>query len=85
MSEVIIVALIAAIGSVLGQWIISRGQTKQRKSDDDVRNALIDKRLNSMEEKIDIHNGYAEKFSEIQTDIAVIKNDIQNLYHRMGG
>jgi len=31
-----------------------------------------------------IHNGYAEKISEIQTDIAVIKNDIKTLYKQKG-
>ena len=85
MSDAVIVALITGICAVLGQWLISRGQIKQRKIDDAVRDDRIERRLNSLEEKVDIHNGYAERFGEIGTDIAVIKNDIQNIYHRMGG
>ncbi len=84
MSDAIIVALIAGLCSIIGQWLISREQTKKRKSDDDVRDALIDERLRQMEEKIDIHNGYAEKFTQISTDIAVIKNDIKTLYKQAG-
>ena len=85
MSDAVIVAIITGLCAIFGQWLISRGQTKQKKSDDRVRDARIDDRLDSMEKKLDIHNGYAERFAEIQTDIAVIKNDVQNLYHRMGG
>jgi len=33
----------------------------------------IEKNLEENNRKLDIHNGYAEKFSEIQTDIAFIK------------
>lgn len=84
MSEGIIIAIITGLCAVLGQWLISRNQTKQSKSDERVRDARIEDHIQSMERKIDIHNGYAEKFAEIGTDIAVIKNDIQNIYHRMG-
>lgn len=84
MSDTIIVALIAGLCSIFGQWLIAREQSKKRKSDDDVRDALIDERLKQMEEKIDIHNGYAEKFTQISTDIAVIKNDIKTLYKHAG-
>jgi len=48
--------------------------------DDAVRDARLDDRLAGVERRLDLHNGYAERFSEIQTDIAVIKNDIKTLY-----
>lgn len=85
MSDIVIVALITGLFSVFGQWLIARGQSKQKKADDAVREARIEDRLTSVETKLDIHNGYAERFAEIGQDVAVIKNDIQNLYHRMGG
>ena len=85
MSDAIIVAIITGLFAVFGQWLVGIGQMKQKKVADAVREDRIDNRLKSVEEKLDIHNGYAERFAEIGTDIAVIKNDIQNLYHRMGG
>lgn len=80
----IIIALITGLCAVTGQWLISRQSSKQKKADDAVRDALLEERLKNVEEKLDIHNGYAEKLGEIQTDIAVIKNDIKTLYKREG-
>lgn len=82
MSDVVIVALITGICSVIGQWLISRNQNEKRKIEDAVRDARLEDRLKAVEHKLDVHNGYAEKFTEIGTDIAVIKNDIKTLYKR---
>ena len=81
MSEAIIVAIIAAAASIFGQWMISRRQTKDRETAEAVRDARIEDRMAAVEKKLDIHNGYAEKLSDIQRDIAVIKTQIQ----QMGG
>lgn len=80
MSEAIIVALIAALGSIVGQWLISRNASEKRKIEDAVRDARLDDRLTGVEKRLDEHNNYASRFSEIQTDIAVIKNDVKTLY-----
>ena len=48
--------------------------------DEAVRDAKLDDRLARIEERLDSHNNYAEKFVEFGTDIAVIKNDIKTLY-----
>ena len=82
MSDIVIVALITGICSVIGQWLISRNQNEKRKIEDAVRDARLEDRLKSVENKLDEHNGYAEKFTSISTDIAVIKNDIKTLYKR---
>ena len=79
MSEVIIVAIITGVCSVIGQWLLTRQQTQKRKVDDAVRDARLEDRLKSVERKLDEHNGYASRFSEIGVDIAVIKNEITNL------
>lgn len=68
MSEVIIVAIITGVCSVLGQWLISRERV-----------ARLDERLKSVEKKLDEHNGYAKKFETIQINIAEIKTEIKNL------
>lgn len=79
-SDVVVVAIITGFFSVIGQWMISRSQSKKNKVEDAVRDARLEDRLRSVERKLDEHNGYAARFSEIGMDIAVIKNDIKTLY-----
>lgn len=85
MSEAVIVALITGICAVVGQLIITRQQTAKRRIDEAVRDAKLDDRLVRIEERLDSHNSYAEKFVEFGTDIAVIKNDIKTLYKQQEG
>lgn len=80
MSDPVLIALITGLCAVVGQWLISRSQNEKRKVDDAIRDARLEDRLKSVEKKLDEHNGYASRFATIQTDIAVIKNDIKNLY-----
>lgn len=83
MVESIVVALITGILAVLGAYVgnmsISRRKDRENALKDAEREATQSLRLKNIETKLDIHNGYAEKFGEIQKDIAVIKNDIQYL------
>ena len=85
MSEAVIVALITGICAVVGQLIITRQQTAKRRIDEAVRDAKLDDRLARIEERLDSHNSYAEKFVEFGTDIAVIKNDIKTLNKQQEG
>jgi len=80
LSETVLVAIITGVCAVFGQWLITRQQTAKRRIDEAVRDAKLDDRLAGVEKRLDEHNRYAEKFSAIQTDIAVIKNDIKTLY-----
>ena len=79
MSDPVLVALITGLCAVVGQWLISRSQNEKRKVDETIRDARLEDRLKSVEKKLDEHNGYAKRFGEISTDIAVIKNDIKHL------
>ena len=82
MTEGIIVALITGVCAVFGQWLISRQQTAKRQIEEAKRDQNLEDRISSLEKKIDIHNGYAEKFTALGTDIAVIKAEIENLSKR---
>lgn len=82
MSDVVLAALIGAAASIIVNLITLSNQRKKRAIEEAVREANLESRLRSIERKLDIHNGYAEKLGSISTDIAVIKNDIQNLYHK---
>ena len=79
MSEGVLIAIITGVCAVFGQWLISRNQSAKRKVDDAVRDARLDDRLAGVEKRLDEHNHYASKIGSIQTDIAVIKNEIKNL------
>lgn len=67
-SDVIIVAIITGICSVVGQWLISRE-----------REIRMDERLKGVEKRLDEHNNYASKIGAIQIDIAKISTEISNL------
>ena len=80
MGEAVLGALIPAVASVIVQLLINVNNNNKKKIDDDVRDALMEQRLTNIEHKLDVHNGYAEKLGDIGKDIAVIKNEIKNLY-----
>ena len=91
MSDAVLTAIIMAAASVICQLLINRSnrikrvaedleKDQKRAVQDAIKEERLENRLKSIESKLDIHNGYAEKLGEIQMDIAVIKNDIKTLY-----
>ena len=77
MSDAVLVAIITGLCAVAGQWLISRQQNEKRKVEDAVREARLEDRLRSVEEKLTVHNGYAEKLNKMQVDLAQIRKDIE--------
>lgn len=83
MTEGVIIAIItgvcAAIVAIIGQW----GLLRKSRAEDAAERARLDERtsnrLDVIEKKLDIHNGYAERFGEIQVDLAVIRSEIETL------
>lgn len=79
MTDAVVVALITAAASVLCNVLVMR-KTSQ---DADIKRAVFEQavndRLSTIERKLDTHNGYAEKIGDIQTSMAVMANEIQNL------
>jgi len=91
----VVTACIMAVASVVCQILLNHSNRKKRVAEDaekEKEKAVVDarkeenlqNRLNSIEGKLDEHNGYAKLFQTIQTDIAVIKNDIKTLYKAKG-
>jgi len=91
MNDTIITALIMAFGSIICQLLINRNNRIKRQEDAEKKDAEraaeearkeanLENRLNRIEEKLDIHNGYAGKLGNIEKSIAVIENDIKTLY-----
>lgn len=82
----IIVAIISCLGGIIGAFLAVRkgnkeneikdAQREQRQSD---RLDRIDEKIGSLEHKVDIHNGYAEKFGEIANQMTAMAKDIEFL------
>lgn len=82
MPESVLVAIIAGVLSAISAFVGNFALIRKKSHEDAIREAERETRqsmrLDSIEHKLDIHNGYAEKFGDIQKDIAVIKNDIEH-------
>ena len=77
MSDAVLVALITGVCAVLSNLLI----TKSNRVKDAVERANRDKeiqmRLDSIEKKVDEHNGYAKKFEQIGKDITEIRTALE--------
>lgn len=77
MSDAVLVALITGICAVLSNLLI----TKSNRVKDAVERANRDKeiqmRLDSIEKKVDEHNGYAQRFEAIGNDITEIRTALE--------
>lgn len=72
MSNEVLVALITGATAVIVNYIIQRAdraRLDQKTAD----------RLDHLEKKIDIHNGYAQRFEEIGKDITEIRTTLEFL------
>lgn len=82
----IIVAIISCLGGIIGAFLAVRkgnreseikdAQREQRQSD---RLDRIDEKISNLEHKVDIHNGYAEKFGDIAKQMTAMAKDIEYL------
>lgn len=79
MSDVVIAALIGAIASIIANLIQQSNQRKKQAVEDAKKETELNMRLSSIERKLDVHNGYAEKLGDIQTDIAFIKGQMKGV------
>ena len=73
-------ALIGIIGGILG--ILNQLHNLRKSQDEQIRNQAIrdtqlDDKLKQIDEKLQIHNSYAEKFAELTSVITEMKTDIK--------
>lgn len=68
LTETIIVAMIAFIGSLVGNFLSNNKNQ-----------ALIAYRLEQLEKKVNLHNSVIERTYELEKDVKVIENEIDNL------
>lgn len=78
--------VVTALAGIIGAYLAVRkgnqereikdAQREQRQSD---RLDVIDEKISRLEKKVDVHNGYAEKFAENSKALAVMAKDIEYL------
>lgn len=89
----IIAALFSALAAIVVGVLNSRSQRqkfsqdmkdrdREREKAEAVRDAKLELWMKNVDKKLDQHNGYAERFSEIGEAIAEIRTDIKNLYRK---
>ena len=86
-------ALLSAFAAIVVGVLNSRSQRMkftqdmknrdvEREKAEAVRDAKLEMWMKTDDKKLDQHNGYAERFSEIGEAIAEIRTDIKNLYRK---
>ena len=89
----VIGAIVSATAAIIVGVLNSRTQRKKFQNDikerdierakaEAVRDARMEMWMKQVDGKLDVHNGYAEKFSEIGEAIAEMRTDIRNLYRK---
>lgn len=75
----IIVGCLAIIGSYVGNVSISKKKAKEEAIKEAERETRQEDRMKSIEHKLDIHNGYAEKLGSIEKSMIAMQKDIEYL------
>lgn len=83
MAESVILAVVTGILAVIGSYVGNVAITHKKNQEDTIRDAEREARqqvrLENIERKLDIHNGYAEKIGDIRQDLTKIQKDIEYL------
>ncbi len=88
--------LLTAVASVMTQIVLNKRNREKRKVENEeerkrlaVAEALKDERLEQrmkiIEEKLDIHNGYAEKLQDVNCQLGEIKTDVAYIKGKLEG
>lgn len=76
METAVIVAIITGLCSVVGQYLIARQNKHKSDTEQAVKDALMQERLDGIVKRLDEHNNYASRFEEISVAIAEIKTEL---------
>lgn len=76
MEQSIIVALITGICAVIGQWLIARENKRKADTEQAVKDALMQERLDGITKRLDEHNSYAKRFEEVAVSLAELRTEL---------
>ena len=83
MPDGVLIALIGAGSAIIGNLIANWSRSKKEATERAVRQQNLDDRLDSLEKKVDEHNGYAKRFVEIEKGIVRIDTKLENIEKRI--
>jgi len=78
----IICSVIGALASIAVVLISSKSTRDKVSQELQTQNALQNQRLDSIEKKLDVHNGYAIKFGEVAVAMTSLQKDIEYLKNK---
>lgn len=85
-TENIIVAVVTGIFATVGVVVSNMASNRKNSVEQAKRDQKLEDKIQSLSNRVDIHNGYAEKFAEstnsinlLQKDIEYIKGEIKEL------
>lgn len=91
MSEAITVAVITAAATIIVQIIVSLTTRAEVKKGQAVFNAVTEEKFKNIEDKFDmvnkkleLHNGYAEKFPRIEAKLELLEGGINEVRAKLG-
>ncbi len=91
MSEAITVAFITAAATIIVQIIVSLTTRAEVKKGQAVFNAVTEEKFKNIEDKFDmvnkkleLHNGYAEKFPRIEAKLELLEGGINEVRAKLG-
>lgn len=91
MSEAITVAFITAAATIIVQIIVSLTTRAEVKKGQAVFNAVTEEKFKNIENKFDmvnkkleLHNGYAEKFPRIEAKLELLEGGINEVRAKLG-
>lgn len=82
MTETIICTIITAVAGVVGAYAAVQKGRREDAIKDAQREQRQADRLETIERKLDEHNGYAEKLGDISKSIVAMQKDIEYLKSR---
>ena len=91
MNEAITVAFITAAATIIVQIIVSLTTRAEVKKGQAVFNAVAEEKFKNIEDKFDmvnkkleLHNGYAEKFPRIEAKLELLEGGINEVRAKLG-
>ena len=75
----VIASIISGLVAIIVCVWNNRAMTNKQKVEEAARDAKLEMWMQTVDRKLDTHNGYAERFSEIKEDIAGIRASIEFL------
>ena len=76
-TENIIVAVITGVFATIGVVVTNYASNKKNSIDQAKRDQQLQDKIESLSKRVDVHNGYAEKFADSTNNISLLQKDVE--------